>query len=75
MIGQTGYSTKPNLAVLCGISGATQFTIGIDKADLILAINNDEEAPIFEQADLCVVDDLFDIVPALTKVVKNQISR
>ncbi len=64
-IGQTGIITRPKLAVVCGASGATQFTVGIDKADMVIALNQDPEAPIFEQADLCVVDDLIPVVRAL----------
>lgn len=75
MIGQTGYSTKPKVAIVCGISGATQFTIGIENAGLVVAINNDEEAPIFENADVYIVDDLFKILPPLTNILKNRIKR
>ncbi|MBI5949780.1 MAG: electron transfer flavoprotein subunit alpha/FixB family protein [Chloroflexi bacterium] len=64
-IGQTGVITHPKLAIVCGASGATQFTVGIDQADLVVALNSDPEAPIFEQADLCVVDDLLPVVRAL----------
>ena len=64
-IGQTGIITRPKLAIVCGASGASQFTVGIDKADMVVALNQDPEAPIFEQADLCVVDDLVPVVQAL----------
>lgn len=64
-IGQTGFVTRPKLALVCGISGATQFTVGIKDAGLVVAVNSDPEAPIFEEADLCVVDDLFPIVERL----------
>jgi len=64
-IGQTGIITRPKLALVCGASGATQFTVGIDKADMVIALNQDPEAPIFEQADLCIVDDLVPVVRAL----------
>jgi electron transfer flavoprotein alpha subunit len=64
-IGQTGIVVRPGLAIVCGASGATQFTVGIDKAGLVVALNQDPEAPIFEQADLCVVEDLFPVVRAL----------
>ena len=75
MIGQTGYTTKPKVAIVCGVSGATQFTIGIENAGLVVAINNDEDAPIFENADLCIVDDLFKILPRLTDIIKSRIKR
>ena len=64
-VGQTGVITRPKLAIVCGASGATQFTVGIDQADMVIALNSDPEAPIFEQADLCVVDDLTEVVRAL----------
>ncbi|MBI2153603.1 MAG: electron transfer flavoprotein subunit alpha/FixB family protein [Candidatus Rokubacteria bacterium] len=70
-IGQTGFVTRPKLVVVCGISGATQFTVGIKAAGLIVAINSDPEAPIFEEADLCVVDDLFPILEALIAELKR----
>lgn len=64
-IGQTGVIARPKLAFVCGASGATQFTVGIEQAGLVIALNQDPEASIFEQADLCVVDDLFPVVRAL----------
>jgi len=64
-IGQTGFVTRPKLALVCGVSGATQFTVGIKDAEQIVAINSDPDAPIFEDADLCVVDDLFPVLEAL----------
>jgi len=71
MIGQTGYVTRPKLAIICGISGAFQFTVGIEKAETIVAINLDEDAPIFEQADYCVVDDMFRVLPPLIEAIKS----
>jgi len=70
-IGQTGFVTRPKVALVCGISGATQFTVGVKDAGLIVAINSDPEAPIFEEADLCVVDDLFPILEALLAELKR----
>ena len=64
-IGQTGFMTRPDLAVVCGASGAMQFTVGIKHAGTIVAINVDPEAPIFEDADYCVVDDFRRVVPPL----------
>lgn len=64
-IGQTGIITHPALAIVCGVSGASQFTVGIESAQLVIAINQDPEAPIFEHADVCVVDDLAPVVQAL----------
>jgi electron transfer flavoprotein alpha subunit len=64
-IGQTGFVTRPELAVVCGASGAMQFSIGIQQARTIVAVNTDPEAPIFEDADYCVVDDLNSVLPPL----------
>lgn len=64
-IGQTGVIARPRLAVVCGASGASQFTVGIEQADFVIAVNQDPEASIFEQADLCVVDDLVPVLRGL----------
>ncbi|MBI3969929.1 MAG: electron transfer flavoprotein subunit alpha/FixB family protein [Chloroflexi bacterium] len=64
-IGQTGTVVRPKLAIACGVSGASQFTVGIDAADTVIAINTDAEAPICEVADYAVVDDLFRVLPPL----------
>jgi electron transfer flavoprotein alpha subunit len=65
MVGQTGYVTRPKIAIACGVSGALQFMVGIQNAEIVVAINNDPEAPIFEQADYCITEDLFQILPSL----------
>lgn len=70
-IGQTGYVTRPRLAITCGVSGAMQFTVGIEAAERVVAINTDAEAPIFEQADYCVVDDMFRVLPPLIEHVRR----
>ena len=70
-IGQTGVIARPKLAVVCGASGATQFTVGIDQAEFVVALNQDPEAPIFEQADLCVVGDMFPVVRALVNELQS----
>ncbi|MFQ5382306.1 MAG: electron transfer flavoprotein subunit alpha/FixB family protein [Dehalococcoidia bacterium] len=71
-IGQTGIVTRPELAVVCGVSGATQFTVGIEDAGYVVALNQDPEAPIFEHADLCIVDDLFPVLKELLSLIQSE---
>ncbi|MEO6197109.1 MAG: electron transfer flavoprotein subunit alpha/FixB family protein [Dehalococcoidia bacterium] len=74
MVGQTGSVTRPKLALVCGASGAMQFTVGIQESETIVAINSDPEAPIFEVADYCIADDVFQVLPQLIEALDREMA-
>ncbi|MDH5508282.1 MAG: electron transfer flavoprotein subunit alpha/FixB family protein, partial [Anaerolineae bacterium] len=70
-IGQTGVVCRPKVAIVCGVSGAFHFVVGVQDADTVIAINTDPEAPMFEFSDYCIVGDALQVIPALISALKT----
>lgn len=69
-VGQSGKTVRPKLYIAAGISGALQHKVGMQNSDFIIAINSDPEAPIFEVADVGIVGDLYQVIPAMIEQIK-----
>jgi Electron transfer flavoprotein, alpha subunit len=70
-VGLSGRTVRPKLIITCGVSGSVQFTAGMNNSEQIIAINKDENAPIFKTAHYCLIGDLYEIIPDLISRIKE----
>lgn len=71
-VGLSGRTVRPKLIITCGVSGAVQFTAGMNNSDYIFAINKDEKAPIFEAAHYGIIGNIYEVVPQLIEKIKME---
>ena len=71
-IGLSGRTVRPKLIITFGVSGAIQFTAGMDQAEHIIAVNSDKDAPIFKLAHVCIVSDLYEVLPQMISKLKEK---
>ena len=75
MIGQSGKTIRPRLYIGVGVSGMSHHVVGMDGSELVVAINSDPMAPLFEVADICIVGDFREIIPALLEEIRRRLGR